>query len=124
MRILPPGLSYSVVKNALFKVIKIRDPKQMGEKIIVQGGTFLNNSVLRAFELTCGREVVRPDKAGLMGAYGSALVALSRDDGKGSTLAPLEKLENFTIQKTTARCGDVQITACSLSVSLQTEQDT
>ena len=53
------GLSYSVVKNALFKVIKIRDPKQMGEKIIVQGGTFLNNSVLRAFELTCGREVVR-----------------------------------------------------------------
>ena len=52
------GLSYSVVKNALFKVIKIRDPKQMGEKIIVQGGTFLNNSVLRAFELTCGREAV------------------------------------------------------------------
>lgn len=110
------GLSYSVVKNALFKVIKIRDPKQMGEKIIVQGGTFLNNSVLRAFELTCGREVVRPDKAGLMGAYGSALVALSRDDGKGSTLAPLEKLENFTIQKTTARCGRCS-NNCLLTIS-------
>lgn len=110
------GLSYSVVKNALFKVIKIRDPKQMGEKIIVQGGTFLNNSVLRAFELTCGREVVRPDKAGLMGAYGSALVALSRDDGKGSTLASLEKLENFTIQKTTARCGRCS-NNCLLTIS-------
>ncbi len=119
------GLSYSVVKNALFKVIKIRDPKQMGEKIIVQGGTFLNNSVLRAFELTCGREVVRPDKAGLMGAYGSALVALSRDDGKGSTLAPLEKLENSLLfRKQLHGAADVQITACLLSVSLQTEQDT
>ena len=99
------GLSYSVVKNALFKVIKIRDPKAMGEKIIVQGGTFMNASVLRAFELTCGREVVRPDKAGLMGAYGSALVAMQRDDGTGSTISPPEKLENFTIQKSTARCG-------------------
>ena len=110
------GLSYSVVKNALFKVIKIRDPKAMGEKIIVQGGTFLNNSVLRAFELTCGREVVRPDKAGLMGAYGSALVALSRDDGKGSTIAPLDKLESFTIHKTTARCGRCS-NNCLLTIS-------
>ncbi len=99
------GLSYSVVKNALFKVIKIRDPKLMGEKIIVQGGTFLNLSVLRAFELTCGREVTRPDKAGLMGAYGSALVAMQRDDGKGSSIAKADALENFTIQKSTARCG-------------------
>ncbi len=99
------GLSYSVVKNALFKVIKIRDPKAMGEKIIVQGGTFLNDSVLRAFELTCGREVVRPDKAGLMGAYGSALVAIERDDGVKSTVAPADRLENFGITKTTARCG-------------------
>lgn len=99
------GLSYSVVKNALFKVIKIRDPKQMGEKIIVQGGTFMNKSVLRAFELTCGREVVRPDKSGLMGAYGAALIAMERDDGKGSTLAAADKLEDFQIKKTTARCG-------------------
>ena len=99
------GLSYSVVKNALFKVIKIRDPEAMGKKIIVQGGTFLNNSVLRAFELTCGREAVRPDKAGLMGAYGSALIAMTLDDGEGSTIATPEKLEAFEIKKSTARCG-------------------
>ena len=110
------GLSYSVVKNALFKVIKIRDPQAMGEKIIVQGGTFMNASVLRAFELTCGREVVRPDKAGLMGAYGSALVAMQRDDGEGSTISPLEKLENFTIQKSTARCGKCS-NNCLLTIS-------
>ncbi len=110
------GLSYSVVKNALFKVIKIRDPKAMGEKIIVQGGTFLNDSVLRAFELTCGREVVRPDKAGLMGAYGSALVALERDDGKGSTLATADKLNDFEITKTTARCGRCS-NNCLLTIS-------
>lgn len=99
------GLSYSVVKNALFKVIKLRDTSTMGDKIIVQGGTFMNNSVLRAFELICGKDVIRPDKAGLMGAYGSALISIERDDGKGSTIAPLDKLESFTVEKTTARCG-------------------
>lgn len=110
------GLSYSVVKNALFKVIKIRDPKDMGEKIIVQGGTFMNNSVLRAFELTCGREAVRPDKAGLMGAYGSALIAMNRDDGEGSTVASLDQLESFTITKSTARCGRCS-NNCLLTIS-------
>ncbi len=110
------GLSYSVVKNALFKVIKIRDPKDMGEKIIVQGGTFMNNSVLRAFELTCGREAVRPDKAGLMGAYGSALIAKARDDGQGSAIAALDKLEAFTITKSTARCGRCS-NNCLLTIS-------
>ncbi|MCL2332055.1 MAG: acyl-CoA dehydratase activase-related protein, partial [Actinomycetia bacterium] len=69
------GLSYSVIKNALFKVIKIRDTREMGERIIVQGGTFLNDAVLRAFELLTGREVTRPDIAGLMGCYGAALLA-------------------------------------------------
>ena len=110
------GLSYSVVKNALFKVIKIRDPKDMGDKIIVQGGTFMNNSVLRAFELTCGREAVRPDKAGLMGAYGSALIAMNRDDGEGSTIASLEQLESFSIAKSTARCGRCS-NNCLLTIS-------
>ncbi len=66
------GLSYSVIRNALQKVIKIRDPKAMGEKIIVQGGTFYNNAVLRAFELISEREVVRPEISGIMGAYGAA----------------------------------------------------
>lgn len=99
------GLSYSVVKNALFKVIKLRDTSTMGDKIIVQGGTFMNNSVLRAFELIVGKDVVRPDKAGLMGAYGSALIAIERDDGKGSTIAAADTLDGFKVEKTTARCG-------------------
>lgn len=100
------GLSYSVVKNALFKVIKIRDPKEMGKKIIVQGGTFLNEAVLRAFERIAGCEVVRPDLAGLMGAYGAALIASARSEkGHRSTISTPTELEAFTVVKTTARCG-------------------
>ncbi|MCL2757412.1 MAG: acyl-CoA dehydratase activase-related protein, partial [Coriobacteriia bacterium] len=72
------GLSYSVIKNALFKVIKIRDPKDVGDKVIVQGGTFLNDAALRSFELLAGCEAVRPDIAGTMGAYGAALLARDR----------------------------------------------
>jgi activator of 2-hydroxyglutaryl-CoA dehydratase len=72
------GLSYSVIKNALFKVIKLRDPSEIGAKVIVQGGTFLNDAVLRAFEQLSGREAVRPNIAGLMGAYGAALLARDR----------------------------------------------
>ena len=66
------GLSYSVVRNALYKVIKLKDADQLGERVSVQGGTFLNDAVLRAFELLTGREVVRPDVAGLMGCFGAA----------------------------------------------------
>ncbi|MDR3315618.1 MAG: acyl-CoA dehydratase activase, partial [Coriobacteriales bacterium] len=72
------GLSYSVIKNALFKVIKIRDPRDVGKHIIVQGGTFLNDAVLCAFEKLLGRFAVRPDIAGTMGAYGAALLARDR----------------------------------------------
>ncbi len=110
------GLSYSVVKNALFKVIKLRDTSTMGDKIIVQGGTFMNDSVLRAFELICEREVIRPDKAGLMGAYGSALISMERDDGKGSSIAGIAELENFSVTKTTARCGKCS-NNCLLTIS-------
>ncbi|MCL2019130.1 MAG: 2-hydroxyacyl-CoA dehydratase [Oscillospiraceae bacterium] len=110
------GLSYSVVKNALFKVIKIRDSKELGKKIIVQGGTFLNDSVLRTFELVTGREAFRPDKAGLMGAYGAALYALENDDGKGSGIADSEKLENLKIKKTTAHCKKCS-NNCLLTIS-------
>ncbi len=99
------GLSYSVVKNALFKVIKLRDTSTMGAKIIVQGGTFMNDSVLRAFESIVEKDVVRPDKAGLMGAYGSALIAIERDDGEGSNIAKADTLDSFKVEKTTARCG-------------------
>ena len=69
------GLAYSVIKNALYKVLKVKDPKELGDHIVVQGGTFYNESVLRAFEQLLGVEVIRPDTAGLMGAYGMALLA-------------------------------------------------
>ncbi|MCL1879981.1 MAG: hypothetical protein FWF71_05115 [Actinomycetia bacterium] len=72
------GLSYSVIKNALFKVIKIRDPRDVGNHVVVQGGTFLNDAVLRSFEILSGCEAVRPDIAGNMGAYGAALLAKDR----------------------------------------------
>ncbi len=110
------GLSYSVCKNALFKVIKLRDTASMGDKIIVQGGTFMNDSVLRAFELIVGKNAVRPDKAGLMGAYGSALVAMERDDGVPGTIAKPQELENFHVEKTTARCGKCS-NNCLLTIS-------
>ena len=73
------GLSLSVVKNALYKVIRASDPDELGKRIVVQGGTFLNDAVLRAFELEMGVEVVRPNIAGLMGAYGAALYAMKKD---------------------------------------------
>lgn len=99
------GLAYSVVKNALFKVIKLRDAKEMGEKIIVQGGTFLNESVLRAFELVSGREVVRPNQAGLMGAYGAALISRNNYSGAGkSTIKTKAELEKFKTIKSSRRC--------------------
>ena len=76
------GLAYSVIKNALYKVIKIADPKELGEHIVVQGGTFYNDAVLRSFETLAGTEVVRPDIAGIMGAYGAALIARERYEGQ------------------------------------------
>lgn len=99
------GLSYSVIKNALQKVIKIRDPKEMGEKIIVQGGTFYNNAVLRAFEMVSGKEVIRPDIAGIMGAFGAGLIALERyEEEHKSTLLSLEKLSDFKAVNKMSRC--------------------
>ncbi len=89
------GLSYSVVRNALYKVIKLKSPEDLGEKVVVQGGTFLNDAVLRAFELLTGREVVRPDIAGLMGAYGAALTARRNwVPGTASELLELDELDD------------------------------
>lgn len=100
------GLSYSVIKNALFKVIKIRDPKDLGEKVIVQGGTFHNDGVLRAFELVSGREVIRPDIAGIMGAFGAALISRERyNKDVKSTLLTKEELQVFDMNTHTRRCG-------------------
>ncbi|MDD7647830.1 MAG: acyl-CoA dehydratase activase-related protein, partial [Ruminococcus bromii] len=95
------GLSISVVKNALYKVIRAVDSKAIGQEIVVQGGTFLNDAVLRAFEQEIGHDVVRPTIAGLMGAYGAALYAREKACAKGgelpqSTLLPKDALEVFT----------------------------
>ncbi|MCB2293768.1 2-hydroxyacyl-CoA dehydratase [Clostridium algoriphilum] len=99
------GLSYSVIKNALLKVIKIRDPKDMGKKIIVQGGTFYNSAVLRAFEIVSGREAVRPDIAGLMGAFGASLIAKERNENdKTSTLLSINQLDNLVVENSMGRC--------------------
>lgn len=75
------GLSLSVVKNALYKVIRASGPDELGKKIVVQGGTFLNDAVLRAFEQEMGVNVVRPTISGLMGAYGAAMYAQSKSEG-------------------------------------------
>lgn len=99
------GLSYSVIKNALQKVIKLADPKEMGKKIVVQGGTFYNESVLRAFELLSEREATRPDIAGLMGAFGSAIIARDKyKKGFKTTLISKEELNNFEIKTSLIRC--------------------
>ena len=69
------GLAYSVIKNALYKVIKVSDATELGKHIVVQGGTFYNDAVLRSFEKIANCEVIRPDIAGIMGAFGAALIA-------------------------------------------------
>ncbi|MCL2839645.1 MAG: 2-hydroxyacyl-CoA dehydratase [Defluviitaleaceae bacterium] len=99
------GLAYSVIKNALQKVIKITDPAQMGKNIVVQGGTFYNEAVLRAFELVSEREAIRPDISGLMGAFGAALLARERHrEHMQTTLLTAEALEKFTVKTTHTRC--------------------
>ncbi|MDO4590179.1 MAG: acyl-CoA dehydratase activase-related protein [Slackia sp.] len=100
------GLAISVIKNALFKVIKIRDPHEVGEKVIVQGGTFLNDAVLRAFEQLAGVHAVRPDIAGTMGAYGAALLARDRARKAGgvSSLLSLEQIQALAPTHKTLRC--------------------
>lgn len=100
------GLSLSVVKNALYKVIRASSPDELGKKIVVQGGTFLNNAVLRAFEQEMGVEVVRPNIAGLMGAYGAALYAKKKSKGNGkSSIAGQDELKNFIHEIKVANCG-------------------
>ncbi len=117
------GLSYSVIKNALFKVIKIRDPKELGSKIIVQGGTFYNDAVLRSFELISERETVRPDIAGIMGAYGASLIAAERYvEGIGSTLLPAESLEGFKSDTQLERCGKCS-NNCLLTINIFPNSD-
>ncbi len=100
------GLSLSVVKNALYKVIRASSPDELGKRVVVQGGTFLNDAVLRAFEQEMGVEVVRPNIAGLMGAYGAALYSKNKSKGNGkSKLANKEALKNFVHDIKVTNCG-------------------
>ena len=115
------GLSYSVIKNAIQKVMKIRDPKTMGSHIVVQGGTFYNEAVLRAFELIVGRNVTRPDIAGLMGAYGMALLACEQYEANmdmeyHSTLATIEEIDKLDIKVTHTRCNGCE-NHCQLTIN-------
>ena len=98
------GLAYSVIKNALYKVIKITNPKDLGEKIVVQGGTFYNDAVLRSFELISGCNVVRPDIAGIMGAFGAALIAREHYEGEESTMLTIVQINELRFDTSLARC--------------------
>ncbi len=98
------GLAYSVIKNALYKVIKITDPKDLGEKVVVQGGTFYNDAVLRSFEKISGCEAIRPDIAGIMGAFGAALIARERYHGEATTMLSIDAINKFDYTTTMTRC--------------------
>jgi predicted CoA-substrate-specific enzyme activase len=131
------GLSYSVIKNALFKVIKLRRAGDIGSKVVVQGGTFNNDAVLRAFEKIAGIDVFRPDVAGLMGAYGSALIAYDQwldltapkvgdppDTPRRelhSNIATLGQLESFHVDLELRRCGKCQ-NNCLLTINTFTTE--
>lgn len=99
------GLAYSVIKNAMFKVIKLVDPKDLGKNIVVQGGTFYNDAVLRSFEIISGCIAVRPDIAGIMGAFGAALLAREHyDAGTETTMLTLDNINSLKFETTMARC--------------------
>ena len=97
------GIALSVIKNALFKVIQVKDVAELGNNIVVQGGTFYNDAVLRSMELLLHKNVIRPDISGLMGAYGIALLAIERNQEQ-STILSKEEFLNFHIETKTYRC--------------------
>ncbi len=115
------GLSYSVIKNAIQKVMKVRDVETLGNHIVVQGGTFYNDAVLRAFEKIVGKDVIRPDIAGLMGAYGMALLAIQQYEANMdmeymSTISKLDDLDNLDIKVTHTRCNRCE-NHCKLTIN-------
>ncbi len=110
------GLCISVVKNALYKVIRARDVSELGENIVVQGGTFYNDAVLRSFERELGRHVVRPAIAGLMGAFGAALYTKEKNRSQSSML-DLASLEAFTVETKEVNCG-LCTNKCHLTVNV------
>ena len=115
------GLSYSVIKNAIQKVMKVRDVETLGKHIVVQGGTFYNDAVLRAFELIVGKNVVRPDIAGLMGAYGMALLSKEQYESNmdmeyTSTILKENELDSLEIKVTHTRCNGCE-NHCKLTIN-------
>ena len=110
------GLAYSVIKNALYKVIKLADAKDLGRHIVVQGGTFYNKAVLRAFERIADVNATCPDISGIMGAFGAALIARERFKGQQSVMLPLDEIVDLKYTNATARCGRCS-NNCMLTVS-------
>ncbi len=111
------GLSISVVKNALYKVIRVHSAEELGKRIVVQGGTFLNNAVLRAFEQEIGVEVIRPDIAGMMGAYGAALYAKQMKKHSGySSILSYDELKDFSYSIKSVSCKGCN-NKCQLTVN-------
>ena len=98
------GLAYSVIKNALYKVIKVSDAKELGRHIVVQGGTFYNDAVLRSFERIADCEAIRPDIAGIMGAFGAALIARDRCEGRTTSMLPIEEINTLEYSTKMAYC--------------------
>lgn len=113
---LSAGLSVSVVKNALYKVIRAKSLDELGKNIIVQGGTMYNDAILRAFEKELGINVIRPSISGLMGAYGCALYA-KRKNLKESKIISKEDLESFTHKSKIAKCG-LCTNRCNLTINI------
>ena len=99
------GLSSSIIKNAIYKVIRAKSVDELGKNIVVQGGTFLNDAVLRCFEREIGRNVIRPAISGLMGAFGAALYAKEQAQEQESTLIQPQALQNFSYSSKNVRCG-------------------
>ena len=99
------GLAYSVIKNALFKVIKVSDASELGSQIVVQGGTFYNDAVLRSFEKIAGCEAIRPDIAGIMGAFGAALIAREHyTDGYQTSMLSIDAINSLEFDTSMAKC--------------------
>ena len=113
------GLAYSVIKNALYKVIKLSSAEELGSHIVVQGGTFHNKAVLRAFEEIAGAEVICPDISGVMGAFGAALIARRNYTGAPTPtkMLSLEQIEALTYSSFTRRCGGCA-NHCMLTVNV------
>ena len=111
------GLAYSVIKNAIYKVIKITDPRNLGDHIVVQGGTFYNDAVLRSLERILGEDVIRPDIAGIMGAFGAALIAKDRfKPGCEQTMLTIDEINALSYETARGRCG-ICLNKCHLTIN-------